>query len=453
MDEYLMNNSSTYIKDISREFAIYTAQNRAIPSLADGIKDGQRKFLWMIRNTVDKIKTVALASSAIGYGIYVHGDASAADTVSLMAAPYVNNIPLLDGIGNFGSRLEPTGVGAPRYTSVKRGIAAKELMFTDLDIIPLKENYDGSVMEPVHYLPLIPMVLLNGVSGIAVGWSTDILPRNIDDIIDSTIKAVSGKKIETIKPSYDYLQCDVNHLEGNTWIFSGKVDKVNTSTLKISELPPGVSLEKYKEKLNKMIDDGVISDYDDNSSEFIDIEIKVQRKTIDGKNNDQLLDMFKLKQKKTERIVVLDFNGKSIKQYDSDVKLIQDFVAWRLVWFKKRYENLKSKAEYELNYWKALKECFDKNLPSKISKMSNKKSVEEEVTKITTKIVSLDSSQLDKISSLPSYRWAKDYYQTIIDKISEIESNIREYVDLLQDEKKLKNVYLEELKNLKKIKF
>ena len=453
MDEYLMNNSSTYIKDISREFAIYTAQNRAIPSLADGIKDGQRKFLWMIRNTVDKIKTVALASSAIGYGIYVHGDASAADTVSLMAAPYVNNIPLLDGIGNFGSRLEPTGVGAPRYTSVKRGIAAKELMFTDLDIIPLKENYDGSVMEPVHYLPLIPMVLLNGVSGIAVGWSTDILPRNIDDIIDSTIKAVSGKKIETIKPSYDYLQCDVNHLEGNTWIFSGKVDKVNTSTLKISELPPGVSLEKYKEKLNKMIDDGVISDYDDNSSEFIDIEIKVQRKTIDGKTHDQLLDLFKLKQKKTERIVVLDFNGKSIKQYENDVKLIHDFVVWRLEWFKKRYENLKSKAEYELNYWKALKECFDKNLPSKISKMSNKKSVEEEVTKITNKIVVLDNSQLDKISSLPSYRWAKDYYQTIIDKINEIESNIREYVDLLQDEKKLKNVYLEELKNLKKIKF
>lgn len=101
-----MSKSSTYIKDISREFAIYTAQNRAIPSLADGIKDGQRKFLWMIRNTADKIKTVALASSAIGYGIYVHGDASAADTVSLMAAPYVNNIPLLDGIGNFGSRLE-----------------------------------------------------------------------------------------------------------------------------------------------------------------------------------------------------------------------------------------------------------------------------------------------------------------------------------------------------------
>lgn len=448
-----MSKSSTYIKDISREFAIYTAQNRAIPSLADGIKDGQRKFLWMIRNTADKIKTVALASSAIGYGIYVHGDASAADTVSLMAAPYVNNIPLLDGIGNFGSRLEPTGVGAPRYTSVKRGTAAKELMFTDLDIIPLKENYDGSVMEPVHYLPLIPMVLLNGVSGIAVGWSTDILPRNINDIIDSTIKVVSGKKIETIKPSYDYLQCGVEHLDGNTWIFSGKIDKVNTSTLKISELPPGVSLEKYKEKLNKMIDDGVISDYDDNSSEFIDIEIKVQRKTIDGKSNDQLLDMFKLKQKKTERIVVLDFNGKSIKQYENDVKLIQDFVAWRLNWFKKRYENLKSKAEYELNYWKALKECFDKNLPSKISKMNNKKSVEEEVTKITTKIVSLDSSQLDKISSLPSYRWAKDYYQTIIDRISEIESNIREYVDLLQDEKKLKNVYLEELKNLKKIKF
>ena len=445
--------SSDYIKDISRDFAIYTAQHRAIPALTDGLKDGQRKFLWVARNKSDKIKTVSLGTEAIGQGLYVHGDGPASDTVALLAAPFVNNIPLLEGQGNFGTRLAPTDVGAPRYTSVKRGIAAKELIYPDIDIVPLQENYDGSNMEPTTFLPIVPMALVNGVSGIAVGWSTSILPRNLGDVIDATIKVLDGKKPKTITPSYDYLNCDVDHIIDSSWMFTGKVEKVNSTTVKVTELPPEVSLESYKEKLNKMIDDDIIVDYDDNSAEFINIEIKFQRRNLDNKTTKDLISLLKLSQKKTERIVVLDFNNTSIKQYATDIDLIQDFVKWRFGWYTTRYQTMKDKSEYELKFWQALKECFDKNLPSKISKMTNKKMLEEEVSKITAKIVTLDSSQLDKISSLPSYRWAKDYYQNILDKISEIESNIKNYEELLSDEDKLKQVYKDELKKLKTIKF
>lgn len=445
--------SSTYIKDISREYAIYTAQHRAIPSICDGLKDGQRKFLWVARNKGDKIKTVSLGSEAIGQGLYMHGDGPASDTVSMMAAPFCNNVPLFEGLGNFGTRIAPTEVGAPRYTSIKRGNAAKELIYPDINIIPLKENYDGSNMEPVNFLPLIPMVLVNGISGIAVGWSTDILPRNIGEIIDATIKTLDGKKITSIKPSYDYLNCSVEHIEGNSWIFSGRIDKVNSNTLRITELPPETTLEKYKEKLNKMIDDGTIMDYDDNSAEFIDIEIKVARKSIEGLSEKSLLEMFKLRQKKTERIVVLNFDNKSITQYDSDINLIKDFVKWRFGWYKVRYEKMKNDSNYELLYWKALKECFDKNLPSKISKMKNKSELESEVNKIVSKIVTLDDKQLDKISSLPSFRWAKDYYSTILDTIKTLEDNISYYESLLSDDTKMKDVYKEELKKLKTVKF
>ncbi|WP_250132219.1 DNA gyrase subunit A, partial [Escherichia coli] len=71
----------------------------------------------------------------------------------MLAAPYCNNVPYLDGIGSFGTRVAPVeGIGAPRYTYVKKGKSASELMFRDLDIVPLRENYDGSTKEPEHYL-------------------------------------------------------------------------------------------------------------------------------------------------------------------------------------------------------------------------------------------------------------------------------------------------------------
>lgn len=449
----IMTKPSNYIKDTSKEYSLYVAQNRAIPKVTDGLKDGQRKFLWLMRNKTDKIKTVSLAGLCISENLFLHGDSSASETISMLAAPFCNNVTLLDGVGNFGTRVGTNEWSQPRYTYVKRNNSLQELILSDLDIVPLKENYDGSNMEPVTFLPLVPMVLVNGISGIAVGWSTSILPRNLGDVIDATIKVLEGKTPKTIKPSYDYLNCDVEHIIDSSWMFSGKVEKVNSTTVVVSELPPEVSLESYKEKLNKMIDDGVIVDYDDNSAEFINIEIKFNRKSLENKTEKDLLSLLKLTQKKSERIVVLDFNNKSIKQYDNDIDLIKDFVKWRFSWYSKRYQNLKDKAEYELSYWDALKECYDKKLPSKISKMKNKKEMESEISKIISGKITLDDSQLDKISSLPSYRWAIDYYQNILDKISEINSNISYYDELLSDESKLKQVYMDELKRLKTIKF
>jgi len=169
--------TSDYIKDTSRDYSIYVCEQRAIPNVSDGLKDSQRKALWTIRNKSEKIKTISLAGEMISGGLYLAGDTSAAMAISMLAAPYVNNVTLLDGIGAFGTRVAPVeGIGAPRYTYVKKNKSSDMLLYKDLDIVPVKDNYDGSTKQPEHFLPLIPLVLLNGVSGIAVGWSTDILP-------------------------------------------------------------------------------------------------------------------------------------------------------------------------------------------------------------------------------------------------------------------------------------
>ena len=195
-------SSSQYILDTSREYSIYVCSDRAIPYATDGLKDVQRKALWLMRNKGDKIKTVSLAGEMISSELYVHGDASAGEAVSMLAAPYLNNIPLIEGIGAFGTRVAPKdGIGAPRYTYVKKSKITQELVYADLDIVSLKENYSGQ-LEPKTFLPLIPLLLLNGVSGIAVGWSTDILPRKPSDIIDACISALDGKEIPEIQPYF-----------------------------------------------------------------------------------------------------------------------------------------------------------------------------------------------------------------------------------------------------------
>lgn len=449
----MTQSSSAYILDTSRDYSIYVCESRAIPKVADGLKDAQRKALWLVRNRADKIKTVSLAGEMISSGLYLHGDQSAAGSISMLAAPYVNNVPLLDGIGSFGTRVAPVdGIGAPRYTYVKRGKSAMELMFPDLAIVPLKENYDGSVMEPVHFLPLIPTVLLNGVSGIAVGWSTEILPRSFKSLIDATLAVLDGKKIKRIAPSYDRYDVGVKHLEDNTWEFTGKLEIKDTSTVRVTELPPELTLEKFKERLNTFEDEGKISTYVDRSTKFIDITIKFGRGVIKGWNEAKVIDFLKLKQKKSERIVVIDWNNNAIRQYESAEKLIEDFVAWRFGWYTTRYQAMLDKDTYELDFWKGVKLCFDDKLPDRISKCKTRSDLEVDVQSITAKLA-LDQKRIDRIVSRAAYQWVKEAYADVLAKIKELEASIKEHKAILKDEPRRKAIFRDELEALKKAKF
>jgi DNA gyrase/topoisomerase IV subunit A len=446
-------SSSDYILETSREYSIYICQSRAIPRIEDGLKDSQRKALWLIRNLNEKIKTVSLSGSMLSSNLYIHGDASASATISMLAAPYCNNIPLLQGIGAFGTRTAPVeGIGAPRYTYVKRGKALSELIFTDLDIVPTQENYDGSNIEPQHFLPLIPIVLLNGISGIASGWSTEILPRSFKDIVEATIDALDQKPIKQLVPCYDYLQCHISHLEDNTWQLSGKANIADSSTIKVTELPPDLTLEKFKERLNEFEDKGLINGYIDRSTKFIEVSVKFPRGSIKDWTDTKAIDFLKLRQKKTERIVVVDWNGKTITQYTSAEDVIAKFVTWRLKWYSIRYQTRLDADCYELKYWQALEACFAYGLPARIGSKANRVEVEQDVTSIT-KSIGIDSKQMDKVVSLPSFRWARDFEITIKQNIQSLTDRIKDYQDILAKPSRIKSIYRSELIDLKKQKF
>jgi len=157
---------------------MYVMQFRSIPCVTDGLKAGGRRVLWTARDG-HKYKSATLAGATMP----IHPHASPESAIDTLAAPYGNNIPMFSGDGAFGTLINPTAYGASRYTSVKVSKFTQDVVFRDIEVVPMKENYDGTLEEPVHFLPLVPVALINPSDGIAIGFATNILPRALNDII------------------------------------------------------------------------------------------------------------------------------------------------------------------------------------------------------------------------------------------------------------------------------
>ncbi len=470
---------SDYLLKESREYAIYVCSTRAIPAVEDGLKVGQRVALWLLRNRADKIKTVALGGEMAASKLYVHGDVSANDAIGKLAAPFKNNVPLIEGLGQFGSRVAPVeGIGAPRYTEVRRAKASEAFLYSDLDLIPLVENYDGSNYQPAHFLPLIPTVLLNGITGVAVGWSTEILPRSLKSLIQATQDALEGKPIKGVEPFFSKYDVGVKSTGHNQWEFTGRLKILDTSTIQITELPPGEKIDSFRAKLIKMEDAGEIMNFTDRSTKTIDITVKFKRgmlgpqaarvetAVIDGKTHKtkiaarkawteaDAIKFFKLHEKVTERIVVIDWGGNNIVTYPSAEKLIADFAVWRLGWYTKRFQKMLADSDYERNYWLALRALFKDQFTKRLGTFPDRTAVEADVTGVVTKAkLKLDTKQLDRVVNLPTYRWTKAFEAEVQKKIDELTADINEYKAILASPSRLKAVYSGELESLKKAKF
>lgn len=446
--------SSTFLLTGSKEYAIYVAQQRAIPHIADGLKTGQRIALWLLRNKAEKVKTIGLGGLMASERLYVHGDTSANNAIGLLAAPYKNNVPLIEGLGSFGSRTKPVeGIGAPRYTEVLRSKAAQAFLYNDLPLVPLTDNYDGSNKQPVHFLPLIPNVLLNGVVGVAVGFSTDILPRSLGDLIKATQDALQGKKFKEPKPHFERYDVGVTQLAPSQWELTGKVVIKDTSTLEVTELPPGLGLEAFKKRLIAMEDKDQIVNFQDSSSDAIRVEIQMKRGSVKGWTETKAIDFLKLREKASERIVVVDWDGRRIVHHDSAVELIKEYAEWRLKWYEDRYQKYHDDTSRELQYWKLLEALFKAGFTKKLGTFADRKAVEEEVTVVAKKAkLSIDEDHLDRAVSLPTYRWTKAFEADVKVKIAELEAMIAEYKAILADPNKRRDIYLSELEELKKLK-
>lgn len=431
-----VKQSSPYVVERRLDYSIYVMQFRAIPAVTDGLKAGGRRVLWTGRNG-HKYKSATLAGATMP----IHPHASPEGAIDTLAAPYGNNIPLFTGDGAFGTLLEPTAYGASRYTSVKVSKFTQDVVFRDIEIVPMTENYDGTLEEPQHFLPLVPIVLLNPSEGIAIGFATNILPRALDDLIIAQISHLKGAKtISNPMPKFLPLNTAAYAKEENAYYFNGKLDVKDTSTATIVALPYGQTHDKVLSKLDDLQEKGILINYTDNSKDVIDIELKFKRGYIKSVDEADLYKSLGLSVRHFENLNVLNFDGKSIWN-TTPVELIRKFTDWRLQWYVTRYERLRDLLKIDLQRYYDIRTAIKNNIGAVARKTQSRSELKELLEAL--KIV-----YTDYIADLPVYRFTEDEYLKNEERIKEATAQLAVYEELLASEDKRKKVYIAELQEV-----
>ena len=414
------------IKDFLSEgmidYTLYVCTQRAIPDIRDGLKTSQRIMLWThYKHCNGKVKTAALSGLAAANGYYVHGEASAHETTKMLAGHYVNNIPLFKGYGAFGTLAFPKEMGAPRYTSVDVSAFAKSVLFSDIDIVDKTPTVDGDSEICETFYPSIPLVLLNGSNGIAVGYKTNILPHKLEDIKNFVIDVMDGRSKDNILPHYSNYDVDVGEIDNLKYSIQGRITVDNTTTVRITAIPPSITLEKLQEKLDSLLDDKKIVSYQNNVTDTFEIVVKFRRSDLNNFEYDDLIDLFGLKTKVTEKLVVVGFDGRSIVEYDNHYQLVKDWIDWRRSILSKRFVYLEDQAKAKREFLTDFKILYDAGFHERLHEFRSRRTILDYID------LNCYSNDRLKIAEYPIYRWTQEHYDKVVSEIDALNKEIDQH--------------------------
>jgi DNA topoisomerase-2 len=335
-----------YFGTAVKTFSLYD-NVRSIPKLTDGMKPSQRKAVCGTLSRGEhagEMQVERLASIIAAKTDYHHGANSLVSTIAGMACdkmPGMNNMNLFSPNGQFGSRLtkEP---GAGRYIFTELSPYFRQLFKKEDDCILKPIVVDGEEIEPETYIPLLPMPLVNGASGTGTGHACEIYSYHPEQLRDAVLKVLDAKRLKggTLTPWFrGYHGTVVRNKDTGQVVTTGKLEVVNSNTIRITELPLGVYLDPYKEVLNKLEEDEFIRQYDDTSSEdSFEFTVSVPRSTA-VLDHEMLLKKFKLVGRGTENFTLWNPSG-VLEKYESAEAVIEAFVPWRLAQYEVRRQKL-----------------------------------------------------------------------------------------------------------------
>jgi len=274
-------------KDWFLDYASYVILERAVPHLYDGLKPVQRRILHAMKRLDDgRYNKVA---NIIGYTMqyHPHGDASIGDALVQLGQKDL----LIDQQGNWGNVLTGDGAAAARYIEARLSKFALDVVFNP-KTTEWKKSYDGRNDEPVSLPVKFPLLLAQGVEGIAVGLASKILPHNFIELIDAAIAYLKGKDFE-IYPDFltggiaDFSKYN-DGIRGGSIKVRAKIEKEDKKTLRITELPFGKTTQSLIDSVLKANEKGKIKirKIDDNTAEFVEILIHLPS----GTSPDQTID-------------------------------------------------------------------------------------------------------------------------------------------------------------------
>lgn len=251
-------DSISYDDFINKELIHFSKYDcdRSIPNLMDGLKISQRKILFAAfkRNLTAEIKVAQFQGYVSEHACYHHGEASLNGAIVGMAQNFVgsNNVALLDPCGQFGTRLlGGKDAASPRYIFTKlHQFITRAIFNANDDAVLTYLTDDGKSIEPIYYAPIVPMILVNGASGIGTGFSTDIYCYCLLQIIEYLQNMLLGIEDDIdFVPYYEGFKGSITRLTPDKFLVKGIYHNLGEDQIRITELPVGLWTQKFKELL------------------------------------------------------------------------------------------------------------------------------------------------------------------------------------------------------------
>lgn len=456
--------NQTYDKFINNELMDFSMadNNRTIPNLIDGFKPSQRKVLYTLykRGIKSEIKVSSLSGAIIDIAGYHNGNLSLEKTIVGMAQDFVgsNNINLITPKGQFGTRLKGgEDAASARYIFTKFNDLTHTIFNkVDNDLLTYL-NDDGYPIEPVYYVPIIPMILVNGANGIGYGYSTTIPSFNPMDIITYLQNKIKGKKknIE-LNPYYkDFNGSITLDKNNNRYITQGILKKINDYTYEIKELPLWVwnnqyyefldelSNEKKDPKTGKIIREAYIRDWTKNGNE-IDISIKIYfYKDIPENFIANIIKSLRMESYISYNNMYLFDEHRKLKKFDTQYDIIDYYYNIRLDYYDKRKKLQLNQILHNINVIEN-KIIFIKNVID--DKLKINKRPKEDIEKDIIKLNLLKIN--DSYNYLLNMAIVSLTKEKLIELKEELEKIKNDYKEL--DATKIEDIWLDELNELKK---
>ena len=282
-----ISHLSGMYKDWFLDYASYVILERAVPHLNDGLKPVQRRILHTMRQ-IDDGRYMKVAN-IIGYTMqyHPHGDASIGDALTQLGQKDL----LIDTQGNWGNMMTGDSAAAPRYIEARLTSFARDVVFNP-KTTEWKTSYDGRNQEPITLPVKFPLLLAQGVEGIAVGLASKIMPHNFNELIDAAIAHLKGKSFE-LYPDFptagiaDFSKYNDGRRGGQIKV-RARIEKRDKKTLAITEIPYGKTTNSLIDSILKANDKGKIKvkKIDDNTAEEVEILIHL----ANGASSDKTID-------------------------------------------------------------------------------------------------------------------------------------------------------------------
>ena len=467
---YLDTNkdSVTYQEFINNDLIHFSKydNDRSIPNLVDGLKISLRKILFAAfkKKLNNEIKVAQFSGYVSEHSCYHHGEASLNGAIIGLAQNYVgsNNINLFEPKGQFGTRLQGGKDSASERYIFTQLNKITRLIFPQADDSILSYlNDDGTAVEPIYFMPIIPMILVNGSKGIGTGFSTDIMCYNPIQIINKLnlmLKNDNTHKDIEIEPYYKGFTGTIEKLDSNRkrYIIKGKYEIINDNKIKITELPIGTWTEDYKHFLETLLDskskDCIVKDYNDSSTDLVvnfTIEFKTGTmkplisKTADYGLNalEKFLKLYSLHS--TGNMHLFD-DKERLQKYDSPEEIITSYFDIRLEYYNKRKIYMLDKLNCDLLYISNKTRFINDNLSDKIDLRRKKRSVIIDLLK-SMKYDSIGSDEYNYLIKMPMDSVSEESVEKLINEKKNIMDTIKNL-----EETTIHQLWIQELDILKK---